>query len=327
MSGLVKNMKLHNFIVLFFCAVVSMAARAETACHTQASPANGYTIEATFNKLQKKHPGIQLPQAPTAKLNRWCNQTYKQVEGRLLAMDIFARADQAGVAPALLLVHGGGWRAGSRDLYHTLAARLAEKGYVVATASYRLAGEAKYPAAVYDIRDAVRWLRLNAEKYGLDPKRLALGGGSAGGQIASLVGLTSGHSELDQYSAHNPELGQVSAIVNIDGLSSFTVPLALKHENDPRKKPSSAEAWFGGRYEELPAIWVQASPLSYASEQSPPMLFINSSRPRFSAGQSEVIQRLKHSQVQALQGAPHSFWLFEPWLTPTVDFIDRFLRK
>ncbi|SMF31544.1 Acetyl esterase/lipase [Alteromonadaceae bacterium Bs31] len=290
-----------------------------------------YTLEKTYQKYKAKYPELQHASEAATELTVWKAQTYKTLGELKLGMDVYARADQQGLKPAVLLVHGGGWIAGSRDLYQTLAGRLAEKGYIVASVSYRLSPQAKYPAAVHDVRDSLRWLRLHAGKYGIDPERIFIGGGSAGGQIASLVGLTTGSKHLDLHVKSQPELGRVSGIINIDGLSSFVVPLALKHENDPKKKPSAAEAWFGGRYEQVPELWQQASPLTHVSKQAPPMLFIKSSRLRFSAGIEEMQASLKqhgvYHKVTQLAGSPHSFWLFEPWMTETVDMINAFLQE
>ncbi|MDT1842825.1 alpha/beta hydrolase, partial [Acinetobacter baumannii] len=85
--------------------------------------------------------------------------------------------------------------------------------------------------------------------FRFDQARVAIAGGSAGGQIAALVGMT--------------DNGAIRAVVNIDGLSDFTSPEALQHEDDPAKNPSAAGAWFGGRYAEQRALWHAASPISH----------------------------------------------------------------
>jgi acetyl esterase/lipase len=160
-------------------------------------------------------------------------------------------------------------------------------------------------------------VRAHAVEFGLDPQRIALAGGSAGGQIASLAGVTAG--------------GDVKAIVNIDGLSDFTTELALKYENDPKKNPSSAGAWFGGRYEEQPVLWREASPIRYVHAGMPPILFIGSAQPRFSAGREAMREQMTALGVASdkliLPGTPHSFWLFDPWLQPTVDKTVTFLQQ
>src|SRR5690606_29414604 len=118
-------------------------------------------------------------------------------------------------------------------------------------------------------------------------------------------------------------------IINIDGLSDFTSEEARKYEDDPRKNPSSAGLWFGGRYAEKSALWHEASPINYVNKNTPPILFIKSSRPRFSVGQQEMGERMTqqgvHYEVKKFSDAPHSFWLFDPWMKPTANLIADFL--
>jgi pectinesterase len=208
---------------------------------------------------------------------------------------------------------------------------MAQRGYAAATISYRLSPEALYPAAVQDARAAVRWMRTHAGEYGIDPHRIAIGGGSAGGQIAALAGVTDGLARFDPDGGPEAMSSSVQAIVNIDGLSDFTSEAARKYEDDPAKQPSSAGAWFGGRYAEKAALWREASPLFYVNAQTPPILFIGSGQPRFSLGREEMVARLREfgvpSRVVSLPETPHSFWLFEPWIGPTVEATDVFLRE
>jgi hypothetical protein len=82
------------------------------------------------------------------------------------------------------------------------------------------------------------------------------------------------------------------AIVNIDGLSDFTSEAARKYEDDPAKQPSSAGAWFGGRYAEKEALWREASPTFYVNAKTPPILFIGSGQARFSVGREEMIAKM-----------------------------------
>jgi pectinesterase len=126
----------------------------------------------------------------------------------------------------------------------------------------------------------------------------------------------------------------VQAIVNIDGLSDFTSEAARKYEDDPARQPSSAGAWFGGRYAEKEALWREASPLFYVNAKTPPVLFIGSGQARFSVGREDMMARLGAAgvpgRVVVVPGTPHSFWLFDPWLGPTVEatvaFLDEYLK-
>lgn len=295
------------------------------------NPANTYTPENTYLKEVNQYPFIQVAsQALPEGVEEFKNLTYVKYSKRELQLDLYAPAfSTRDVRPAIVLVHGGGWRAGYRENLTPLAQALALRGYVAATISYRLAPEAKYPAAIHDVKAAIRWLRMNAENYAIDRNHIAVAGGSAGGQIASLVGVTSGMEKFDPQAATSDVSSAVQAIINIDGLSDFTSEEARKYEDDPRKNPSSAGLWFGGRYAEKSALWHEASPINYVNKNTPPILFIKSSRPRFSVGQQEMGERMTqqgvHYEVKKFSDAPHSFWLFDPWMKPTADLIADFL--
>jgi pectinesterase len=202
---------------------------------------------------------------------------------------------------------------------------------VTATISYRLAGEAKYPAAIHDVKAAIRWLRSNAKKYGVNPQQIAVAGGSAGGQIASLTGVTNGLEKFDPQLHRSRISSDVQAIINIDGLSDFTSEAARLHEDDPRKNPSAAGFWFGGRYAEKTGLWHEASPTFYVNNNTPPILFLISAQPRFSVGHEEMIEKMKPFgiayQVSKIPDSPHSFWLFDPWLQPSINIAEQFLNQ
>jgi len=225
-----------------------------------------------------------------------------------------------------MLIHGGGWQSGTPTLMASLAIALVERGYVVAAPSYRLSDEAPYPAAVEDLVDAFHWLKSNAAQYNIDSTKIALAGGSAGGQLAALLAYSGGI--VDSITTKSKRFN-VQALINIDGLSDFTSPEALPFENNPAKAVTSASKWLGGRYETIPKRWHDASPIFYIDKNAPATLFINSSVPRFRAGRDSAIQKLHdlhiYSHVYQFDDAPHSFWLFQPWLSPTTTVIDNFL--
>lgn len=240
----------------------------------------------------------------------------------------------ARLAPLVVLVHGGGWRSGERENLAPLAARLAARGIAAATISYRLSGEAQYPAAIHDVKQAVRWLRAAAPQYAIDAGRIAIAGASAGGQIAALAGMTNGQPAFDPdagATGASAASSAVQAIINIDGLSDFTSEQARQYEDDPAKSPSAAGAWLGGRYADRAEVWREASPLTHAGAGSPPVLFITSGQARFSVGREQLAERLRQYGIASehvnLAGTPHSFWLFDPWLAPTVEAMESFLQR
>lgn len=295
-------------------------------------PDNSYTAEVTYKKLVKDYPFINIASRDLPEsVAEHKNLTYVNYGRRALQLDLYQPKNSKHKTPLVVLVHGGGWMHGYRQNLAPLAMGLAKNGYVAAVISYRLSPEAKYPAAIQDAKAAVRWLRSNAQKYGLDANHIAIAGGSAGGQIASLTGVSNGVKKFDPQAERSSVSSDVQAIINIDGLSDFTSPAALMYENDPQKKVSAAGSWFGGSYEEKPELWKEASPINYVSKNTPPMLFIDSAQTRFSVGRDEMIERMKPLgipyQVVFLPDTPHSFWLFDPWLAPTLKASVTFLNE
>jgi acetyl esterase/lipase len=272
-----------------------------------------YTPESTYAKLIGQYPAIRI--ASRAVPQEVVVESDLVYAGGL-ALDLYKPACGAASAPVVVLVHGGGWRSGERANLAAMAIGLAQRGYAAATVSYRLSGQARYPAGVTDVREAVRWLREHGHEHGIDPLHIAIAGGSAGGQIASLAGVTD---------------SGMRAIVNIDGLSDFTSAEARLHEDDSAKTPSAAGAWFGGRYADKAALWREASPTFYVTARTPPILFVGSAQPRFSVGREAMMDKLRaqgvDTQVVLLPDSPHSFWLFEPWLAPTLDAMDAFFQR
>lgn len=314
-----------------------LAACAQQPVNAPAPAPDSYTAATTYAKLAPRYPFIRIASAAVpASVRAVTNVTYARRERDArphdLKLDLYLPA-AAGPAlrPAIVFVHGGGWRAGVRANFAPMAIRMAERGYAAATIDYRLASDARYPAAIHDVKAAVRWVRAHAADYGIDPARIAVAGASAGGQIAALTGVTNTEPRFDPDARAGDVSSAVQAIVNIDGLSDFTSAEARKYEDDPAKQPSSAGAWFGGRYADKAASWRDASPLFHVGPDTPPILFIGSAQRRFSLGREDVVAKLKAlgiaTDVVLVPDTPHSFWLFDPWLGPTVEATDAFLRK
>jgi len=246
---------------------------------------------------------------------------------RDLHLDIF-RPEKSGKYPGVIIIHGGGWNSGNRSQHIPLAQQLAAKGFAAATVEYRLTPEARYPAAVYDIKASIRWMRANAEKYNIDPDHIAILGFSAGGQLAALVGMTNGIEKFEGDQSNKSFSSNVQAIVDIDGILDFLAPWTI----NLNRKPESADImWLGGSFEEKPSTWKEASAIFWVNEKSVPILFINSALPRFHAGRDEMIDMMNHlniySEVHNIPDTPHPFCLFHPWFEQTVEYAGAFLIK
>lgn len=305
-------------IVLILLGFISFANAQQTY-----SVDTSYTVKSTYAKLIKKYPSITIPViAENENVDKIGDVAYFTSKERTLHLDAFVNKKQK-QNPAVIMIHGGGWRSGNKNQMNPLAQEIASKGYSCFTIEYRLSLEAKYPYGVYDVKNAIRFIKDNAKKFNVDPNKIAVLGCSSGGQMAALIGTTNGNSAFDDLSNKSKSSSKVNAIINVDGILAFRHPESSEGE--------MASFWLGGSYEEKTANWKNASALSHTNKNTPPILFINSSIDRFHAGRDDMIKILNqyriYSEVHTIENSPHSFWFFQPWFNPTVDFTTNFLKK
>jgi len=301
--------------------IIAQNADAQTAIPRDTS----FTVYGSYIKEQKKRPYIKIAQPsmpPGVKSKE--NVIYSSIGERKLPADIFYPAEKSKKGyPAVVMIFGGGWRSGDKSQNVPIARQLAAKGYVAMTIEYRLSLEATYPAAVQDVKAAVRWLRANAKKYNIDKSKIATLGMSAGGQLASLVGTTNRVAKFEGVGGNVNQPSNVQAIVNIDGLSAF-------HHPESSEGKAAAE-FLGGTYAEKPEVWEEASSLNHTGKNTPPIIFINSSIPRFHAGRDDMIKKLDqfgiYHEEHTIPDTPHPFWFFHPWFETTVKYTVDFLDK
>lgn len=180
-------------------------------------------------------------------------------DGRMLNATIFRpRILPEKPMPAIVFVHGGGWRQGSH--YNTYSAWMAERGYLVASIDYRLSKEAKWPAQLKDCKLGVRWLRANAKKYHIDPDRIGTWGSSAGAQLAACLGTMP-----DFPKDEGSEFAGVSSVVQAVGV--FCGPSDFMAD---WKYAQHIEDLFGVPREQNPELWKSASPALAVNGTTPP---------------------------------------------------------
>jgi acetyl esterase/lipase len=233
---------------------------------------------------------------------------YSTPDGESLALNMARPKSATGKLPTVLCIHGGGFRAGNRESYDSLCVRLAENGFVAATVTYRLAPKHKFPAAVYDCKAAVRWLRANAEKYHIDPERIGVTGGSAGGHLAQFLGVTANVPEFEGTGGNAEQSSKVTCVVNVYGPSDFTKSYGKSvdaHEVLP--------LWFGGNLETHRQLHIIGSPLYWVTPDAAPTLCIHGTEDKYVAHEQAIwiVDKLKAAGVDAelltLEGAGHGF--------------------
>ncbi|HEY6956483.1 MAG TPA: alpha/beta hydrolase [Flavisolibacter sp.] len=321
-----------NYSFLFLVVVgFGLSLHAQSKAGITGVTDTSFTVNHEYNKLIKNYPSIKIVNEfhlPSVAEKR--NIAYCTLKKRKLLLDVFypcARSKQN--RAAIMIIFGGGWRSGNRSQHYPLAQRLADLGYVCFTPEYRLSTEALFPAAVYDLKSALRWIHANAKKYNIDSNKIAVMGFSAGGELAAFLGTTVGNSKFEGTECNLKSSSSVNAIVDLDGTLSFVHPES--GEGDDSKRTSAATYWFGYSKKENPDLWKEASPLTYAGKNTPPTIFINSSVERMHAGRTDYLKILDenkiYSVVKSFADAPHSFPLFDPWFEPTVKYTDDFLKK
>ncbi|MFC4358891.1 alpha/beta fold hydrolase [Halobium salinum] len=217
------------------------------------------------------------------------DRIYRETPERTLAMDVY-RASDGESRPAVVLLHGGGWREGNKGQLSRYALDLAAAGYVTVEPSYRLSHEATFPAALEDVKAAVRHVRSNAAELGVDPGRVGAFGHSAGAHLAVLAGATGDRSVLgSEPAAAYEETARLDAVVGVSGVYDLT----REPSTDGTESSSEmAVAFLGGHYEEVPERYAAASVHAHVDAggdgDCPPTLFSHGTADDVvGAGQSE----------------------------------------
>ena len=282
-----------------------------------------YTGKSTYVKLIKKYPFIKIAEANKGEDDVQIeNIVYYKGKNRALHLDAFFNKKEKN-NPGVIMIHGGGWKSGNKNQMQVLAQEITSKGYSCFAIEYRLSLEAKYPQAIYDVKNAIKFIKDNAKRFHVDPDKIAVLGCSSGGQMAALIGTTNGDLVFEEAKYKSKSSSKVQAIIDIDGI------LAFKHPES--EEGEMAAFWLNGTYEENPENWKQASALSHVDKNTPPTLFINSSFDRFHAGRDDMIAILNqnkiYNEVKTIHNSPHSFWFFQPWLDETVEYTTQFLNR
>lgn len=206
------------------------------------------------------------------------NLAYAGTTNPRQALDLFVPAQRASMAPlpVVVFIHGGGWQNGNKAGGETWLRPLVASGlYAGISIGYRLAGESTWPAQIHDCHAAIRWIRANAARYGLDPDRIGVTGSSAGSTLALLLGCGSDVPELTgQIGPHRGESSRVACVVNFFARTNF-----LAQSESARAAPEQSHGLstrlkllFGGSLAEKADLARQASPIIHLSRDDAPIL-------------------------------------------------------
>lgn len=216
---------------------------------------------------------------------------YISRNGAPLYVDLYLPEGFKTPLPVIVWLHGGGWKIGDRKLGPNLSRYFAASGFAMASIEYRLSSEAKFPAQVHDVKAAIRWIRSVAGKFGLDRNRIGLWGSSSGGHLAALAGIT-GTGLLEEEEIVNGGYScDVQAVVDGYGPVNFLQMDAQRKPiaelpDDPESvqlpknmlaaSPDSFESQLlGAPIETVPEKVMEASPVTYVKNGTPPFLIMH----------------------------------------------------
>ena len=211
----------------------------------------------------------QSPQFNAGSVKVEENVSYGSVNGSELRLDVYEPAARGSEThPAVLLIHGGGWTSFDKSTMHGMGAFLARSGFVAFAVDYRLFHdkENRWPAQLDDVQRAVRWVRANAAKYGVNPEHVGAFGHSAGAQLAALLGMEDTRDNSDPALAKYSS--KVQAVVDVSGPTDFT----LDHDQD---SAAFLDGFLGTSYSRHPEVWREASPAFHISKADAPFLIVH----------------------------------------------------
>jgi acetyl esterase/lipase len=247
--------------------------------------------------------------------------TYRTVDGAAQKLDVYFPTKKGKNRPAVVLIHGGGWRGGDKKAFAEQGTQLAQHDFVAFSINYRLAPQHQYPAAVEDVEAAVEWVRKHAKDYGVDAKRIGALGGSAGGHLTAML-ATDGEGSLD--TGHRIAVG-----VSWSGPTDFTgttIPGSTRNGGGP------VETFLGCAPDACPDKYAAASPITHVDKTDAPMLVVNSTTEIIPQAQADTFKAALDqagvaSQEIILPGTAHARAYAKQVWDQSLAFLEQYLKK
>ena len=238
---------------------------------------------------------------------------YAKQGDREVKLDLYLpKRPASGKIPCIVVIHGGGWRSGDKTRFAAIAGALAEQGFAAACIGYRLLPEVEFPAPVLDCKAAVRWVRANAAKHGIDPDRLGAIGGSAGGHLVAMLGTSDGIARLEGDGGNAGVSSRVQAVV------AMATPADMTRMGERIKMDA-----------ELAKL---ISPVTHVTRNSAPMLLLHGTKDGLvPMAQSELLlEKYQKAGARAdlvkIEGGAHAFWNLEQF-DQTMKLSLKFFRE
>lgn len=261
---------------------------------------------------------------------------YGHGDGMPLLLDLYLPEATPRPYPAMIFIFNWGGGGQARRHFAPHAAYLAERGIASSIISYRSAGPATFPAAIEDCKAAVRWMRAHAEEYGFHPGKIVAVGGSAGGQLAALLGTSGGLAELEGTGGNSGYSSDVNLVIVFFGIFDLAELYRYSLFEGDVEISGILEAYVGGTPEQSPLEYELASAIRHVDEADPPTLLIHGTSDELVPfGQSVRFKETLEAvgvpvELFAIEGAKHGFRSAGLYFRETVErmegFIDKYLR-
>ena len=182
--------------------------------------------------------------------------------------------------PVIAFIHGGAWRAGNKNGgLNKLYEFLTSGEYVGVSIGYRLSQHAKWPAQIHDCKAAIRWIKANANKFGLDGDRIAVHGTSAGGHLVSMLGTSAGVKELEgSLGPHTNQSTKVRCVIDYFGPTNFLLMNDFESRIDHDAAGSPESQLVGGAIQKNKKLTLKANPISYVDKSDAPFLIMHGTK-------------------------------------------------
>jgi arylsulfatase A len=242
---------------------------------------------------------------------------YARYRDRTLLLDLYLPSPFKRGRPGVIVVRGGGWMVNDRKRFAHIASALAERGVAAACIEYRTADEAAFPGAIQDVKAAVRWMRANATRYGIDSEVIGTLGGSSGAHMALLAGLTPGIAEFEGNGGHRDASSYIQAVV------AMATPADLLSLSADNKR--TVGTFLHATPDEDNEKWRWASPVNHIARGGPPVLLLHGADDD-SVPFSQSIDFARRyrdagasAELHILADAPHAFWNYRPWFSDAME--------
>ncbi|WP_236618017.1 sulfatase-like hydrolase/transferase [Rhodopirellula europaea] len=280
--------------------------------------------------VPREDGNTEIPETLLEQLDSRLGVTYARYGDRTLEMDLYRPKHSWGTLPAIVCIHGGGWANGTRANHGGVAQALAARGYVAATISYRLSGEAPFPAQIHDCKAAVRFLRANAEEFGIDSDHVGAIGLSAGGHLTALLATSAGVEELEGEGGNANFSSAIQAAVPMGAQTDFL--------SDRTREISAIDGrgkiwrqFLGGTQAEKFDTYRLASPLYHLDKNDPACWFITGEADDPSTHASVFRERMQQLEITTgltvIEDAPHPFLGKQVWFDKMIETSNAFSRQ